>query len=429
MKRLFFILLLLIPVEALALNPTLVNLANNTWVKLTPNTRNTTGLSAGYIYDPATNLPARTVISSNPIGRSFSGLAGGGGYVYNFGGGHASYPGNDVDLYDIANNIWNQQYQPEICPRDSGGKGYANENPTGCWGSVELTEMMQAHTCGLTIYSGSWVSCITAGGRPYIGHTYGQQTYDAYREKFVGVYGSGGTGGYGYSGLWSFDPSNATWTKLNGAVPGEFSNVNIGAISYDPVLQTEVYVNNAVDSGTSERHAWIYNYGANTWTKKATSPLGSGESYATYDVLHAVHVFTNSSGTMYVYDSSANTFTQVPSVPSAIQGAKALAYDPINHVVLFVKSPASTGAPIMYIHSGTWDSNGVWTQLRNQEVSWNGLSKCQKFGIRSSGYGSLIYDTTHQVFIFLNTSDVGGCSLTPVGVQPLPAPRPGDTVT
>jgi hypothetical protein len=69
------------------LNPDLVNLPPNTWVKITPD--------------------------RNPAGRSFSGVCWGNGMLFYFGGYHNSYPCNDVELYDVAANRWVQATEPE----------------------------------------------------------------------------------------------------------------------------------------------------------------------------------------------------------------------------------------------------------------------------------------------------------------------------
>src|SRR5262245_1300254 len=88
------------------------DLADNEWRLLTPNP------SQRYadIGDQAwPNIPDLTD-EPNPTSRCYGGMHYGDGKIFYFGGGHGCYAGNDVETYDIANNIWRQSYRPEVCP-------------------------------------------------------------------------------------------------------------------------------------------------------------------------------------------------------------------------------------------------------------------------------------------------------------------------
>jgi hypothetical protein len=73
------------------LNPDLLDLPPNTWVKIKPN--------------------------RNPEGRSYSGICWGNGLIYYFGGYHFSYTCNDVELYDAGKDEWSEVKMAGPVPR------------------------------------------------------------------------------------------------------------------------------------------------------------------------------------------------------------------------------------------------------------------------------------------------------------------------
>jgi hypothetical protein len=330
-----------------------VNLADNTWLKLTPN--------ASQRYIPRDFTPSDVLENkSNPVGRSYSGIAYGDGKVYYFGGGHGSYPGNDVEIYDIANNIWTQQYKPEVC----------NSTDSSCNG----------------IYNGWGVTTLTPLGRPYTEHTYQQQVYHQFRGKFV----AGLT-----SGTWTFDASTGSWTRLTSSIPPSTNEIR-KHLMYDPVLQTVIYIPTGV-----ERGIYKFKFSNSTWGSMIALPSSGSPNpktdlaYATivsaYDAQRKKHIISSRKGTMWLYDSSDDSWSQIRNLPSDVQGAECLAYDSVNKVILVI---GSTGN--MYIY----DQSGNWTQL----TPTGGPS----IGGVGALWGTLVYDPTHEVFIFLNATSVGG---------------------
>src|SRR5512139_3846291 len=87
------------------------------------------------MWNPAnTDDCARTASRNSPVGRSFTGTAMGGGKIFYFGGGHASYPANDVALYNVAANRWDvDAVQPQCHPPCCGASNDKCDNyPVGC---------------------------------------------------------------------------------------------------------------------------------------------------------------------------------------------------------------------------------------------------------------------------------------------------------
>ncbi len=354
---LLFLTFLIAPARGTAqtVNPVLIDLAENSWVQLIPNP------SQRYIprnYTPSDVLEPQP----NPVGRSYSGIAVGDGRVYYFGGGHASYPGNDVELYDIANNVWIQQYQPEVC----------DLNDTSCNG----------------IYSGWGTESITPLGRPYTEHTYQQHAYDPVRKRFF----AGLT-----SGLWAFDPATSQWTRVTSSIPASSNEIRKWLI-YDPEWQTVLWAPLGV-----ERFVYRFDFATNAWIPRNPIPdaLAYSDVMSTYDSGRKRHMVSTMNGTMWMYDAVADAWDQITNVPGEVQGASSLAYDPVNKVVLVAVNDGNAGSPIIL-----WSYNqaGQWTRL----APAGSPPLLGPDGFSGTRWGTLVYDASYQVFIFLNVLHVGG---------------------
>ncbi|MHC4917113.1 MAG: RNA polymerase sigma factor, partial [Planctomycetota bacterium] len=140
------------------LNPTLVSMAPNTWVKLKPN--------------------------REPVGRSYSGICWGNGRIFYFGGGHHSHPSNDVELYDPAANTWTQATEPEDY-RD-------------CDKWPGLTEKDRAFIKSIGGGCPTVAPYVSPKGRPLVYHTYQQHVWLPEEQAFysAGVWQRG-------IGLWA----------------------------------------------------------------------------------------------------------------------------------------------------------------------------------------------------------------------------------
>ncbi len=334
-------------------NSVLVDLPENSWVQLIPNP------SQRYIprnYTPSDVLEPEP----NPMGRSTSGIAYGDGLVYYFGGAHASHPGNDVEIYEIANNIWIQQYKPEVC----------DVNDTSCNG----------------IYEGWGTDSITPLGRPYVQHTFQQHAYDPVRKRFFAGL---------ISGLWSFDPATSQWTRVTSSIPSSANEIRNWMI-HDPELQTVLWAPLGAD-----RYVFSFDFATNAWILRNPIPdaLAYNDVMSTYDSGRKRHMVSTTNGTMWWYDAMADAWEQITNVPGEVQGASSLAYDPVNKVVLVAQAGGSPGTPVaLWIY----DEFGQWTELTPSGpppmVGSDGFS---------TRWGTLVYDAGHQAFIFLNVNAGG----------------------
>lgn len=331
-----------------ALNETLVNLPENTWYRISPNP------SQRYI--PRNYTASDTLeVQPEPVSRSYSGIAYGDGKVFYYGGGHSSYPGNDVEVYDIASNVWTQQYKPEVCQLSD----------SSCNG----------------IYSGWGVTAVTPQGRPYVEHTYQQYVWHPLQQRVVlGL----------RSGTWTFSPSTRQWARLTTSIPWSSNEIR-HLMLYDPDLQTVLFA----PLGTP-RYMYRFDFGTNAWIQMGPTPsaIAYSDVAATYDAGRKRHVVSSSNGSMWLYDARLDTWTQIANVPAEVAGAGALAYDADNQVVLVLVGVSGQARLWVY------DQSGQWTRL-----SFSGGPRISDFGAR---FGTLVYDPTHRVFIFLNAVDWGG---------------------
>ncbi len=124
----------------------MLTLGDNSWRQL--------NLSASTRYlTPDFQVTATPIADPNPRSRTYSGLVAGGNRVFYFGGGHNSYPGNDVEVFDPVTLRWEQSYIPEVCPRVATEPCY-------------------------NLYGGAGTQVTTPLGRPYTEHTYQMYAYD-----------------------------------------------------------------------------------------------------------------------------------------------------------------------------------------------------------------------------------------------------------
>jgi hypothetical protein len=181
-----------------------------------------------------------------PGGRSYSGIHRGAGKLLYFGGGHGSYAGNDVELYDLATNLWEQQYQPEdwvvrmtflarvalenttspfrwegkpnpgftpidgLLPPPLKFVWHAGAERMWIWDTVTFrVAVCPADVLALSkIGGGSTSGLMSPLGRPYTLHTYQMFTWDPGRKVFLAVL-------QGYGTL-AYDLVTKAWTPLAG---------------------------------------------------------------------------------------------------------------------------------------------------------------------------------------------------------------------
>ena len=354
---LLWFLLLAVPSSGTSwagLNPDLASLPDNTWLKLDPEPSER-WVASGSCSGP---YDLNLVVSGNPKKRSFSGMAYGDGKVFFFGGGHCSHPGNDVEIYDIAQNVWTQQFKPEICTVSCGG-----------------------------LYGGASIKNLSPLGQPYVFHTYQLQTYDTLRQQFILS---------ANSGLFAFDlPQNLAdknnFVRLHPwPWPGDSSNkwpsgnntIHNKLLTYDPLLQKVVFF----DGDGSDKDIYQFDYDSGAWTFIDHYSSGGSHIHSAYDPIRKKHMIIDAAGVRW-YDAVSNTWESIPNVPSGASGSHNLAYDTLSKVMIVTKS----GSNGIYDKLYAYTAQGQWIELTP-----NGPLP------DSARFGRWIYDAPHNVFILHN---------------------------
>jgi hypothetical protein len=327
------------------LNPTLVNLPEQRWVRLEPKP------SRRYI---PRRFERSEVLEDAPTpqGRDYSGLVYGDGRLFYFGGGHSGYMGNDVEIYDIRRNIWTQSYQPDVAP-----------------------EQGSDH---------DWIRRLAPGGRAWVEHTYQVGCYDPESRTVLWLLQFGGT--------LRFDPATGQWTPevgphARGSLSDALVTQNWGSracLGYDPdvgrILAMEISELPGVYSfrgrGRSwSRHGsvppiteyrtpytaympdqhkyfvwngrgwWTYDSVKNRWAS-LTAPAGAHMDSFDYDTTNRVIVGANYGPgrfRMWVVKPDRNEWMELPvGTPHPVQtiggsaAAPLLRYDPVHNVFLFI---------------------------------------------------------------------------------------------
>ncbi len=248
--------------------------------------------SPGLGEEPAGSGWARLRPEREPIARTFTGIASGDGRVFYFGGGHAGWPGNDVEVYDIGRNTWQQSYPPDM---PAAGSKAARALDSG----------------------GSSCEVDPRSRRPYTEHTYQQYAYVATGKRLVAQL---------CRRTWAYDPETREWTDLRpGGSPfaaPRAPQVYTGelALSWDERLARVVVL------GTmSYRRVYHYDPVANVFESKAAHPLTPWAAWPrmAYSPDHGRHLVVHA-GRAFLYDAARDEWTPRRPPP---RHAGAVTYD------------------------------------------------------------------------------------------------------
>jgi hypothetical protein len=349
------IAIICIALKAIYGNAALDNLENNIWLKLDP------APSSRYIPRGIETVDTPET-SSQPVGRAYSGSYYGGGKIFYYGGGHAAYVGNDVEVYDIENNVWTQSYNPEVCL------------------TTECTD--NATDCGC-LYGGAGVRPLTPLGRPYTEHTYQQLSWDPVSQKLFALLNSG---------TWYFDPVTMAWDNVAGPhVPSnDFSPVSNTAcmllFHYDEDLGTHQALTTGAGNG-------LFTWQNGSWARTGNKPSGWPWTsvYSEYIPDQHCHVvYMNKESSWWKYSSANQTWTQWTGVPSIMH----FAYDTQNKVLVGLNSSSVA----LWAHDF---STGQWTQLSPEGTKPASIS----FTVEEAG-PLFHYDPVHNVFIYFRVGSL-----------------------
>jgi hypothetical protein len=269
-----------------------------------------------------------------------------------FGGGHAGYPGNDINAFSPADFSWEKDYPPTPCSE------YGKSGPA---------------------------EGVLPDGRPWTAHTYRHVTYITHINKlFYYNTVSGGYMGecpgipYAFgTNTFLYDYETRTWDLQNatGHIPRRSDGMQGAACAYDPVSKKvylgyrgttwEYDVDGKNWTGLSNAGSFGSGYGGdgpggfnmvtmaperviialpgtyafnlNTRTWRAMNPSGSAPSGGgmAYDTLHHELVVCNNSRTVYRYSYHNNRWTSFTA--SGVNPGRISGYDPFNNVFLSIK--------------------------------------------------------------------------------------------
>ncbi len=339
----------------------LANLPNNTWIKLSP-----TFSPSGW---------------SGLQARSYSGMAWDDkdGLLIDFGGGHGSYLGNDVDLFNPSVTTWTQAYPPEFAPYVSGGSTSTDPYTALTNGTLPIPSAVQANT---------------PTGKPWCAHTYQAMAFN-------------NNGVMLYIDLrlttWTYTPSGG-WVKMSpSATPTAWDSLG-NSLVYCPDIDTFVLF-------TPGGQTWTYKYtGSLTapWTQiTGTGPSSRQHHAMAYDsVNHKVVLFGGDSGgdrnDTWLFDTISKGWTNaMPSgqIPPPRE-AHGLAYDSKNGVVIayggrFVSGNTVTLLDDMYMYQV---ASNTWLQVQQPALrpsaAGNGLI-----------FGGFVYSPKYNVFFLKNDAN------------------------
>jgi hypothetical protein len=266
------------------LNAKLVNMPENSWLRLEP--------------------------PKSATSRAYSGCCFGGGLFWHWGGAHRSYMGNEVDLYDPVRNEWK-----------SSEKEWPDETNLKLMAGVKAPR-----------------DPVSPKLRPWPGHSYQQVCYVPERKAFFMV-------NRGHT--WEFSPETMEWTCLAGpASKGKKTSPRCqGAQShhviYDPSLKAPVLIMTTGPFGT-----FVYDYAKMEWRERKNAPMRWAELYSTYADSKKLHVVSgNKKHGMWTYDAAKEEWKKLEGVPERLLGTQALAYDSTSDVVL-AAAPNKGKAPL-----------------------------------------------------------------------------------
>jgi hypothetical protein len=325
----------------------------NTWVRLTtvPTER-----FVPKAYSDCTQVR----VLSHPVGRRASSIVYGDGIAY-WGGGGQSYPANDVEWFDIASSTWTQQAPPECLP------------------ACCVVDKNCAAACSVSV---GGTTALTPLGRPYVEHAYQLITYNPLRQRYTAAL---------TSGLWEWDRGSGEWTQLTPDRPLS-TDPATKMLVYDPDLETVLYF-----ATTQYNHTvFRFDYTTNTWVPHSPIPtqIAWADIFSAYDTREHKHLVSHGTGTMWIYDASALTWTQLQDVPAEVRFSYSMAYDQATGEFLLGRTDSANRVQL-YSYRTAADA---WTRLELADGPTG----------PTRDYNGLVYDQSWKRFYFLNVRAVGG---------------------
>jgi hypothetical protein len=340
------------PGSARKLNPDLLKLPANTWVHIRP--------------------------ARNPVARSYSGICHGEGLIYYFGGGHGSYPCNDVELYDVATNTWTQATEPE------------DWRQADSWTHLTPEERKHVRNIG----GGSGVALLSPKGRPLTRHTYQMQCYFPEEKAFF----------TSMDQLWAFDPSASLragpakrdWRKVMDKAP-RGRDVHTWNLTYDPDLKTLV----SVVVGGPDRAVYVFDRDKTKWSKRCDVPVTAwSEVYSTYDASRRLHT-VRAGKRWWTLDMATGTTRFIADLGEAWMKAKGRDKPPRTESVSIEYDPESARTLVLFKGDGT----ELWAYEADKDA-WSEVKMAGEPPKGTTDWDLLVYAPDHRCFLFLNVLGV-----------------------
>ncbi|MHC4914487.1 MAG: RNA polymerase sigma factor [Planctomycetota bacterium] len=326
------------------LNPRIMAMEDNTWLKMSPD--------------------------RNPRSRPSAGCCFGGGVLFYFGGGGKSGSWNDVELYDPRRDTWTQATSPESTPTGEG---------------VEEGGPVARQQTG-------------PSGAPYATHTFQYTSWDPARKRFFVPLRDRGT--------WEFDPRARAWENVfnlfteprpkspHDLGPGLMAGIHSAFV---PALGAPV----VVVTHTPNRGIHLLDRESGSWKLQAPLPkaFAAKELYSTYVEEWRAHlvVVGGKKAAFFKVDLAAGTAEPV-ECPPEIERCQALAYDSASSVVVVAPAidlPPKWGAGSRTISTWALDVKAMkWAEMKPAGPLPTGAG--------TGLHAPLWYDPAHNVHIFVN---------------------------
>lgn len=135
----------------------------------------------------------------------------------------------------------------------------------------------------------------------------------AYNNKMY-VFGGISTAGTYLNDMWSYSADTNTWREeTQGGIVKPSARANHSAAVDDGSMI--VYGGKASATSQSDAYAWVFNFAAQTWTRKSANPSGGLDCHDAVMTGGKMYVFGGNSGstksnTTYAYDPTQDTWTR-----------------------------------------------------------------------------------------------------------------------
>jgi hypothetical protein len=306
-------------------NPALRDIPQNTWVRV---------------------LAAR----QGPWKRNYSGMCfdSKAGRVLYWGGGHFSYPGNEVQAYRVGENRWvslNERFVPPLPVRWLGGD----------------TPGPDPH------------------GRPFAPHTYDDLVFDPVGNQMLWM------ACRGVSGVWAFDLQRRRWRHTQ---PAKRPSGGLAACAaYIPHGRL------AAVASPSDDYLWLYDIAAGKFTRKSKlpqRPYNAGMTYDTHSRLVVMAGGTLKDAWMYSIERDRWRKADPTDAPTGVH-SPGVTFDSVHNLVLMAGATRKAGTRQWTNRTWLLDAaTGKWRDPRPKALPTFPL-----VGV----YGSLTFDPVHNVAI------------------------------